>query len=172
MIGNINSNLNETIEKFKIISEQSLIGIMIIQDGVFKYFNDRVVETTGYSAEEMKSWAPNEFSKIVHPEDREFVLEQARKKQVGDPDVVNQYTYRIIRRNGEIRWREIFSKTIPYEGRPADLVITYDITDKVKAEQELKDSEEKFRTITEQSLIGITIIQDGLFKYFNDRLKR
>ncbi|MFX1376827.1 MAG: PAS domain S-box protein [Promethearchaeota archaeon] len=162
--------LKESEEKFRTITEQSLVGIAVLQDGVFKYFNEKIVEINGYSAEEMKSWTPDELPNLFHPEDREFVMEQALKKQKGDPDVVNQYTFRIIRKDGEIRWCEIFSKTIDYEGAPADLVMTYDITDKIKAEQNLKESEEKFRTIAEQSLVGIVVIQDGVFKYFNDKI--
>ncbi|MFX0029304.1 MAG: PAS domain S-box protein [Candidatus Hermodarchaeota archaeon] len=161
--------LSESEEQFRNIAEQSLIGITIIQNGVIKYFNDRFLEMNGYTAEEIRSWSPYEYESVLHPEDKEFVMEQAHKKQEGDPDVVNHYTYRVITKDGEVRWREIFSKTINYEGHPADLAMTYDITDKIKAEQELKDSEEKFRTITEQSLVGISIIQDGLMKYMNEK---
>ncbi|MFX1322765.1 MAG: PAS domain S-box protein [Promethearchaeota archaeon] len=139
--------LKESEEKFRNIAEQSLMGIIILQDGVFKYFNDRISKMNAYSAEEMKDWAPNEFLKAIHPEDREFVMEQARKKQAGDLEVIHQYRYRTIRKNREIRWMEIFSKTITYEGRPADLAMIIDITDKVKAEKQLKESEEKFRNL-------------------------
>ncbi|MFX1374175.1 MAG: PAS domain S-box protein [Promethearchaeota archaeon] len=166
----INNNLKESEENFRSIVEQSLMGITVLQDGVFKYFNERIVDIYGYSAEEVKSWAPNEFEKLIHPEDKEFVMEQARKKQEGDPDVVNQYPFRIIRKNGEVRWLEIFSKTINYKGAPADLAMTNDITDKIKAEQDLRESEVKFRNIAEQSLVGIFIIQDGKYKYINEQL--
>ncbi len=157
-------------EKFRNIADHSLVAISVLQDGVYKYFNDKLVEINGYSAEEIRNWAPNEFAKIIHPEDREFVMEQARKKQTGDSDVINQYQFRIKRKDGEIRWIEIFSKTINYEGQPADLIMTNDITDKKKIEQKLKESEEKFRNIAEQSLMGISVTQDGVFKYFNDRV--
>ncbi len=169
MIGDISGNLEESIESFKVITEQSLIGILIIQDGLFKYYNERVVNGLGYSAEEIKNWAPYEFSKTIHPDDREFVMEQARKKQAGETDVVNMYQYRAIKRNGEVEWLEVFAKTINYGGRPADLVMSFNITDKINAEQKVKESEEKFRTIAEQSLIGIAILQDGLFKYVNKK---
>ncbi len=161
--------LKESEEKFRNIAEQSLMGITVIQDGVYKYFNDKVTETIGYSVEDIKSWGPNEFLKIFHPEDREFVMDQVQKKQAGDPNVINQYQYKIITKDGVSKWLDIFAKTINYEGHPADLVMTFNITDKIKAEQELKESEEKFRIITEQSLVGISIIQDGRYKYFNKR---
>ncbi|MFX1501729.1 MAG: PAS domain S-box protein, partial [Promethearchaeota archaeon] len=163
-------DLKESEEKFRRITEQSLIGITVLQNGVFKYFNKKFVEINGYSEEEVNNWAPHEWVKVIHPEDREFVAEQARKKQVGNTDVINQYKFRILRADGEIRWLELFSKTINYEGSPADLALTTDITDKIKIEMQLKESEEKFRTITEQAIMGITVIQDGLYKYFNQRV--
>ncbi len=159
--------LIESEEKFRKIAEQSIMGITIIQDGLIKYFNNRISEINGYTEEDVKKWGPNDFQIIFHPEDRKFVMEQARKKQIGDPDAIPNYQYRIIRKDGEIRWIQIFSKSINYEGRPADLAMTIDITDKIKTEQQLKESEEKFRSITEQSLVGIAVLQNGLFKYAN-----
>ncbi|NVM35616.1 MAG: PAS domain S-box protein [Candidatus Lokiarchaeota archaeon] len=143
--------LKESEEKFRNIAEQSFMGISVIQDGVFKYFNERTAEVNGYSVEEIKNWKSNEFAKIIHPEDREFVMEQANKKQKGDTNVINQYQFRIIKKNGEIRWLEIFSKTINYEGSPADLTMTIDITDKNEAEQKLKESEIIFRDLYEEA---------------------
>jgi len=48
-----------------------------------------------------------------------------------------------------------------------------DITEKkktVEAEEELKESEEKFGSLVEHSLAGVYLIQDGVFKYVNPRL--
>jgi PAS domain S-box-containing protein len=160
--------LKESEEKFRTIAEQSFMGIIILQDGLFKYFNQRAADINGYSVEEIQNWKPHEFAKLIHPEDRDFVMEQARKKQSGETDVINRYTYRVIKKSGEIAWFDNYSKTVNYEGRSADLIMTEDITDKIIADQQLKESEEFFRTITEQSLLGIIIMQDGVIKYVND----
>ncbi|MFX1363978.1 MAG: PAS domain S-box protein [Promethearchaeota archaeon] len=149
--------LKESEENYRNITEQSLVGILVLQDGYLKYFNKIVSEVLGYTDEEIKNWEPNEFAKTIHPKDLEFVMEQIRKKQLGDPDIVNQYNYRILRKNGEIRWIEVYSKTINYEGRQADLAITRDITDKVQTEQELKESEENFQDM-------ITNLEEAYYK--------
>ncbi|MFX1503451.1 MAG: PAS domain S-box protein, partial [Promethearchaeota archaeon] len=162
--------LKESEEKFRTIAEQSFMGIIVLQDGVFKYFNEQAAKINGYSMEEIYNWEPYEFQKLIYPEDREFVMEQARKKQLGDPNVVSHYRYRIIKKNEEVIWVENFSRTINYEGRPADFVITVDISDKIKAEQKLKESEENFRTIAEQAFIGILIIQNDKVEYVNNAL--
>ena len=155
---NADQDLKESEEKFRTITEQSFMGIIIIQDGLFKYFNERAIEINGFSPEEIQNWKPYEFVKIIHPDDKEFVLEQARKKESGDKDVVEQYSYRLITKTGEIRWIEGFSKTISYRGKPADLVMSIDITDKMVAEQKLKESEEKYRNLFEESPFMIFLV--------------
>ncbi|MFX0077136.1 MAG: PAS domain-containing protein, partial [Candidatus Hermodarchaeota archaeon] len=102
--------LKESEEKFRTIAEQSFMSIYIIQDGLFKYFNQRTIEVSGYSREEHLAWEPYEYAKVVHPDDRDFVIEQSKKKQAGDKDVTNNYQYRIIKKNGEIAWLDLFSK--------------------------------------------------------------
>ncbi|MFX0047967.1 MAG: PAS domain S-box protein [Candidatus Hermodarchaeota archaeon] len=141
--------LKESEEKFRNITEQTFMSIYIIQDGLFKYRNQRATDVSGYTRDDIKDWKPYEYAKVIHPEDRELVLNQSKKKQEGDPNVVNRYKYRIIKKSGEIAWIDNYSKTINYKGRPADLVITEDITEKIVAEQKLKESEERYRTLIE-----------------------
>jgi len=50
--------------------------------------------------------------------------------------------------------------------------VAQDITERKKAEQQLKESEEKFRTIAERTFMGILIIQDDFVKYANEALLR
>jgi len=76
--------LKESEEQFRYISEQSLLAIQIIQDGVFKYVNQASADISGYSIEELTNWKSGEFAKLIHPDDREFVMNQALKKQKGE----------------------------------------------------------------------------------------
>ncbi|MFW9987274.1 MAG: PAS domain S-box protein [Candidatus Odinarchaeota archaeon] len=163
-------DIKKAEEKFRNIAEQSLMGIFILQNGFFKYFNDKIDDITGYTREEMKNWVPYEFLKLVHPEDKEFVSEQARKKQAGDPDAIDQYNFRLIRKDNEIRWIEILSKSIDYKGSPADLAMIYDITDKIDTQKKLKESEEKFSKAfnAHSSAMLITSLEDGKVIELND----
>jgi len=159
--------LKESQEIFKTIAKQSFIGIVILQDDLFKYFNDEFLRVTGYSREEVEEWVPGEYIKIIHPDYRDYVKRQANLKQHGKENYVENYEFRGLRKNGEPYWNEIFSKTVYYDGKPADLILSLDITERKRREQKLKDSEEKFRTIAEQSSIGIAIFQNKKIKYLN-----
>jgi len=139
------ASLKESEEKFRMISDQSLVAISIAQDGVIKYVNKQLAELSGYSTEEMKSWGPGEFLKIIHPDYRELVAEQSQKKSMGLDDVIDKYEFLGIRKSGEFIWIDNYSKTVTYEGRPAVLSIMIDITEKKKAEKKLKESEMKTR---------------------------
>jgi PAS domain S-box-containing protein len=162
--------LKESEEKFRNITEQSFMSIYIIQDGLFKYRNQRATDVSEYSQEDIKDWKPYEYGKIIHPEDREHVLEQSRKKQEGEADIIKRYKYRIIKKSGEIAWIDNFSKTINYKGRPADLVMTEDITEKIISEQKVKESEEKYRYLFNNAQVGLywSRISDGKFLECNE----
>jgi PAS domain S-box-containing protein len=140
----IQKELKESEDKFKLIAEQSLMGIGILQDDVFKYVNQQFVEKAGYSKEEIKNWKPGEFLKLIHPDYRDIVKQQARKKQEGEKDFETHYEFKAVRKNGEIYWEEIYSKPIKYQGKYADLVTTIEITERKKAEKELKKSQEQY----------------------------
>jgi len=163
--------LKESEEKFRTISEQALMGIGILQNGVFKYINKQFSELFGYSIEEMMNWKPGEFLKTVHPEDREFISEQTRKKQLGEKDIIPHYTFRGINKTGELFWLDCYSKPINYKRKPANFFTLIDISEKKEAEQKLKESEEKYRGILENiSEAYYEVDLKGNFTFFNDKL--
>ncbi len=143
-------SLRESEEKFRMLSEQSLMGIAILQDDVFKYANQAAADIYGYSAEEMLSWEPGEYGKLVHPADHAFVVNQARKKQSGDYDVVTNYEWRAITGNGETKWIDIYSGTVMFEGKPADLFSITDVTERKHAAEALHSKNEELRAVEEE----------------------
>ncbi len=159
--------LTESEEKFRTITEQSLMGISIDQDNKIKYINEAYSNIFGYTTKEMMNWELNDAIKAIHPDDIKFALEQLSKKQKGEDDITINYQYRGIKKSGDIVWVDQFSKAIIFEGKPADFITLIDITERKIAEEKLKESEEKFRSIADQSLLGIVILQSGFVKYTN-----
>jgi len=166
------NKLKESEEKFRMLSDQSIMGIGIIQGKQIKYANDAVSSITGYAKEEFISKGSKILTNIIHPDDISFVSDQLQKKLSGNKDVVNRYVCRIITKNNNIKWLEIFSKTVNYEGNYADLITFVDITDIKTAEQDIRESEEKYRSIfSSASEIIFTIGSDYKIKTWNKSAK-
>jgi PAS domain S-box-containing protein len=158
--------LRESEGKFRILSEQNMLGIIIIQDGLVKFVNQAACVITEYSHEEVFNWVPGSFSKLFHPDELEFVMKQAQKKQKGEKDVVTHYSYRIVTKSGKVIWVDQYSKTISFEGRNADFITILDITERKRAEEALRESEERFRTIFETAQDSI-FIKDRTGRYIH-----
>lgn len=141
--------LKESEEKFRKIADQSILGICILQDDIVKYINKPFADLVGYSHEDILDWKPGEYEKVIHPEDRSFILEQAQKKQSGDPDVKTHYHFRMIKKGGEVIWVENYSKTIKYESKTANFVTLVDVTEKKKAEEIIKQENKRLKKLDE-----------------------
>lgn len=137
--------LKESEDKYRSLTDQSEIGIFIIQDNQIKYINNTAAEILGYTCEEVENWIFDDYTKFIHPKDKAFMLEQALKKQKGEEDVINEYDFRFFNKNGEMIWGHNISKAITYEGKPADFVTQIYITERKEMEQKLKESEEKLK---------------------------
>jgi two-component system, cell cycle sensor histidine kinase and response regulator CckA len=133
--------LRESEQMFRLLSEQSLMSVAILQDGVYKYTNQAMSDLCEYSPEEIAAWGPEEFLAVVHPADRSLVLEQARLKQTGDPAQKVNYPFRIVTKSGKTKWVEIYSKTVRFRDRSANLLTMIDITGRKQAEERLLQSQ-------------------------------
>ena len=97
----IELELKENEEKFRMITEQALMGIVIIQDGKIKYANDEFSKILEYSSEEVQTWKPYRIFELIHPDDKQYVSEQVRKKEKGVSEkIVTHYNYKVIAKSG------------------------------------------------------------------------
>jgi len=144
----------ESEEKYRLLVENSSEAILIAQKGQLKFVNRAVVNMFGVSYERMTS-AP--FSSFIHPEDREQVVTYHLQRLRGET-VPDRYTFRVITKTGVVRWMEIRPTVVSWEGKPATLNFITDITEQNQAAEKLKESEEKYRSLFEQSRDCIYII--------------
>jgi len=153
--------IKESEEQFRTISEQSLMGISIIQEERIKYVNKTLGQILGYSIKEMLNWGQGEFFKTIHPEDKRKIIEFATKSENKDDTNIEYYEARGIHRNGSTIWLEIYNKRIKFQNKPAFLVSYIDITEKKKAKEELRQSEEKYRFLFEKSPSSILLLNSS-----------
>jgi len=128
--------LKESEDKFRNFSEQSIVGINLIQDGIFKYVNPKFAEIFGYTIKECLNNMP--FRELVYPEDLPIVEEHILRRLSGEAKSV-RYDFRGIKKSGEIIHVEIFGSSILFNGRPASTATLLDITERKRMEKEIRE---------------------------------
>ncbi len=146
--------LAEKQAEYDTLVEESLIGICIIQNGRFAYVNRKHAEILGYSPEELTSQV--EVSDTAAPEDRRAVERDFKALLEGDAAVL-KHSFKILRKNGEMRAVDALAVPIKYRGKPALLGSLLDATDRVRAEDELRARVDLNRVLVELSTSFINI---------------
>ncbi len=147
----IEQALIESENKYRAVVENAGEGIVVAQDGMLRFTNPSFSSITGYPHDELTA---RPFMDYIHPDDRDMVAEIHRKRLCGE-DIPPSYEMRIIDKHGDTRWLENNGILIEWGGRPASLNFLRDVTDRRKAEESLRESEERFRGIFENSLVGL-----------------
>ena len=101
-------------ELYKTLSENSLAGVLIVQDGKFRFINTSAIVYAGYSAEDLVG---HNSDIIVHPDDRELVKSRAGRCRRGRSN--EAFEFRMITKQNDVRWVSQTVTPIHYQGRPA-----------------------------------------------------
>ena len=140
-------------------------GILVTQDEKIVFANNRVLELTGYSPQDLIG---QPFLADVHPDDQPRIRERYVRLLRGE-DVEPTTAFRINNRiTGKTQWAEISSVTIDWEGRPASLSFINDITVRKTLQDQLKQTLDERETILENSIVGIVFLNAaGRLKWAN-----
>jgi len=140
--------LEESEARFRLLCENSLSGIYIIENGRFSYVNRALAETTGYSRDELIG---ADVSMVIHPEDRTLVRENIRRHMAGEVDSV-RYEFRAVRKNGGVIQLLVLGVGANLEGgRRALIGNLLDVTARNRAEQEAANQVRFERLLAELS---------------------
>ncbi|MGB7060939.1 MAG: PAS domain S-box protein [Candidatus Zixiibacteriota bacterium] len=149
--------LRESEKKYRTLVEQSLQGLAVVQDFRVLFANSALAEISGYSVEELLCLSPEEVKSLVHAEDRDMIWERFQHRLSGKP-VSPRYEFRIVRKEGTVRWLEMFASRIDYRGKLAVHAAIMDVTERKQAKEKLQESEKKYRTLVETAQEGIGIL--------------
>ena len=158
--------LRESEEKYRLVVENAQEAISVAQDGMLRFVNPKTVDILGYSENELLT---KPFSEFIHTDDREIVLERHARRMRGEK-FPTRYSFRVVAKDGALKWVEIDSAEIVWAGRQATLTFMADITERIRMEEELKESEERYRTLVEESFDGMFIQKGFEIVFANARL--
>jgi PAS domain S-box-containing protein len=112
------------------------------------------------------------FLEHIHPDDRARIENSIGEAIENDRPLDNEF--RIVRHDGEIRWARGKAEVMRSEdGVPSGLFGTIlDVTERKQAEEQQRESEQKYRILVEQADDGIILVQDAVMKYVNPHMAK
>ena len=149
------SGLGEIEDRYRAIFENSGIGLMFTDEKMtIVLVNKEFEKTTGYSREETEgrmSWT----TFVAQQDDLERMKTYNRLRRIDPVSVPAAYITKVRIKGGDIRDMLLRVTMVPGTGN--SLVSFLDMTDRRLAEEAIRESEEKYRTLVEN-------MQDGIYR--------
>lgn len=158
--------LQRSEERYRQVIDNVSVGIIVVQDGRFRFANPAALEITGFRPDEIIGL---EFVPLIHEADRAKVLDRHQRRQRGE-EVEPRYEFRIVTPGGKLVWVELAAVLIVWDGAPATLSFVSDITRRKEAEEALRRSEGRYRSVIEGAPVGIVIIRSNRVCLANPRM--
>jgi two-component system, cell cycle sensor histidine kinase and response regulator CckA len=151
----VEAALKESEEKFRkaFYTSPDSININRMPDGMFVSINEGFCRITGYTEQEITGKTSLELNVWANPEDRQKLLEGLKKEgEVRNLDAA----YRM--KNGDIRYGLMSATVLQLQGEPHILSITRDITERRRAEEKLRESQEMLSAVFDHVQAGIVLV--------------
>ncbi|MFH0758606.1 MAG: PAS domain S-box protein [Bacteroidota bacterium] len=143
--------LRESEEKFRFFAESSFEGIVVHNRGVVLDANDAFLQITGYTREE--GIGQNLLDYIPKSSDKARVLANMLKKRT------KPFHVGARKKDGSRIVVEIEAKDVRYLGKKVRLAAIRDVTKQIILQQQLKESEERYRSFFENSATANIIFE-------------
>jgi PAS domain S-box-containing protein len=162
--------LQDSEEKFRVLAQESSNMIFIHDGGRVIYANPRCRDGLGYSREEIMS-EDFDLRALVNPKDKDRLRSLEELPEMGEE--VAAYEYGMVTRDGSTL--EVMSsfRPITYRGQQVVLEICTDITERKSAEDALRESEERYRSLVERTGdVIFSLDREGKFIFLNPAFEK
>lgn len=135
-------------------------AVFIVRGKKYQFINNRFAEITGYQEAEVLH-GEFDFSKLATDNSKDIIEDRYRKRIAGIA-IPPEYEIEIRKKSGEIAIVHVSTSLLSEGKEPLVIGIIRDITESVRAQKQISDNEELFRTLFESSPDAI-FINDGNF---------
>jgi PAS domain S-box-containing protein len=165
---------DEGARRFRKIFEQAAVGVAIIDtnSGRFVRVNQKYSQLIGYSSEEMTRLT---FMDITYPSDLDEDLANRKRIHAGE---IAEFSMekRLVRKDKNLIWVNLTVSPTWSDGETPQfhIAIVQDITDRIQIEHDLRESEQRMRTLVEFAPEAIVMLDadTGKFVDANENAER
>jgi PAS domain S-box-containing protein len=157
--------LGASESRFRALFEQAAVGMTLVSlENRFERVNQRYCEITGYTREEILA---KTYSDLTHPDDRAGDRDHVEALLRGE-SATARWQKRYICKDGETIWVAVTVAPLRVPGEPIRMLgVVEDVTATVRAQEALRQSEERFRQVVERAPEGILVTIDLEIRYAN-----
>jgi len=159
-------NTKAAEKRHRDLLEASMDAVAVAVRTRLVYANRSAAELFGFS--DPSQLVGREYPEMIAPDDRDLVTSRSLRRQRGE-EAPPRYEFRIQRSDGTLRHVETQATLIDWEGRPAVLAFMRDVTERRRMEDELKASEERYRSLVESSPDAISVTVGSEIVYANQK---
>ena len=145
----LDDQLKETEERYRLLVEESLNGIYIVQDGCWVFVNLKFAEIFGYNTEELLGQS---VEALVHKDDQDLVLNNLHRRISGEVRGI-RYKFRGVKKDGTIIIVEVLGNRFHAADRAAIFGTLVDTTESNRASDKLRMATKVF----ENTIEGIVV---------------
>jgi two-component system cell cycle sensor histidine kinase/response regulator CckA len=147
----IMSELHDSEEHYRVLTENSLALVGMVQKGRFIYANQCALDTFGHSSE---SFQGTRAVDVIHPEDRSRVFNKISSIETGLV-ARTHLEFRCLKRSGEVLWLESIATLVLVKEQHAVLIHAIDVTLRKQESLKRRGLEEKLARAQKMEAIGM-----------------
>ncbi len=160
--------LREAETHYRALVEQSLVGIFILDGNRLLYANPKLCEVLGFTLAELAGLAVRD---LVIEEDHALIDAVFERRRAGQTGSITT-NCRVRDKRGRTLHLSVESKLVELAGRQAAIGIVQDITERARAAEALRESEEKYRLLWETTTDAVVLMdEDTRIRYANPSVR-
>lgn len=151
------NKLEESERRFRLLADAAIEGIVITDNDKIIDVNDRFFLMHGYLSKE----------EVIGKNIKDFFLPNKSIKEL--ENISRPLEIESKKKNGETITIELKGEKIPFDDKEIRIYVLYDISERKKYEEAIRESRESYKNLIESSPVGIVILNEELkVKFVND----